>query len=196
MSAGGTAPQRAHAIDLILAEERRPLKRVEYDRLVTLGVFEDERIELLYGVLVTMSPKTPAHTSPISQLGTILVSALAARAIVRVQSPYCAADESEPEPDLAVVPEKSYKAAHPERAYLVVEVAVSSAKKDRVVKGPLYARSGVEEYWLVDVTNETVEVYRDPSLEGFATMTRFGLADTLTVAAFADVTVSVAAIFA
>lgn len=196
MSAGGTASQRAHAIDLILAEERRPLKRVEYDRLVTLGVFEDERIELLYGVLVTMSPKTPAHTSPISQLGTILVSALAARAIVRVQSPYCAADESEPEPDLAVVPEKSYKAAHPERAYLVVEVAVSSAKKDRMVKGPLYARSGVEEYWLVDVTNETVEVYRDPSPEGFATMTRFGVADTLTVAAFADVTVSVAAIFA
>lgn len=196
MSAGGTASQRAHAIDLILAEERRPLKRVEYDRLVTLGVFEDERIELLYGVLVTMSPKTPAHTSPISQLNRLLVRALLDRATVRVQSPYYAVDESEPEPDLAVVPEKSYKAAHPERAYLVVEVAVSSAKKDRMVKGPLYARSGVEEYWLVDVTNETVEVYRDPSPEGFATMTRFGVAGTLTVAAFADVTVSVAAIFA
>lgn len=196
MSAGGTASQRAHAIDLILAEERRPLKRVEYDRLVTLGVFEDERIELLYGVLVTMSPKTPAHTSPISQLNRLLVRALLDRATVRVQSPYYAVDESEPEPDLAVVPEKSYKAAHPERAYLVVEVAVSSAKKDRMVKGPLYARSGVDEYWLVDVTNETVEVYRDPSPEGFATMTRFGVAGTLTVAAFADVTVSVAAIFA
>lgn len=180
----------------ILDADLRPLKRAEYDRLVSLGAFEGERVELLYGRLVAMSPQDPKHTSPISQLNRLLVRALLDRATVRVQSPYYAVDESEPEPDLAVVPEKSYKAAHPERAYLVVEVAVSSAKKDRMVKGPLYARSGVEEYWLVDVTNETVEVYRDPSPEGFATMTRFGVADTLTVAAFADVTVSVAAIFA
>lgn len=180
----------------ILDADLRPLKRVEYDRLVSLGAFEGERIELLYGRLVAMSPQDPKHTSPISQLNRILTVALAVRAIVRVQSPYCAVDESEPEPDLAVVPDQSYKAAHPERAFLVVEVAVSSAKKDRVVKGPLYARSGVEEYWLVDVASETVEVYREPAAAGFASMTRFGLGDTLVLAAFPDVTVSVAAIFA
>jgi len=180
----------------ILEADHRPLKRAEYDRLVALGVFEGERLELLYGRLVAMSPQDPKHTSPISQLTMILAPALASRAIVRVQCPYYATDESEPEPDLAVVPARSYKAAHPERAYLVVEVAVSSAKKDRVVKGPLYARSGVDEYWLVDVTSETVEVYREPTEAGYATMTRFGLGDTLTIAAFPEVTVSVAAIFA
>lgn len=104
--------------DLLLPEKPRPLKREEYDRLVALGVFEGERVELLHGMLVAMSPQDPGHTSPIGQLTMILVPALQKRALIRVQSPIVAVNESEPEPDLAVVPIADYRRTHPDRAHL------------------------------------------------------------------------------
>jgi Uma2 family endonuclease len=180
---------------LILPEKPRPLKRSEYDRLVTMGAFEDERVELLYGTLVAMSPQDPGHTSPIGKLTMLLVPALVGRALVRVQSPLIASDESEPEPDLAIVPLADYRSAHPDRAYLVIEVSVSSAKKDRLVKAPLYARSGFAEYWLVDVAAGCIEVYRDPSADSYRLTTVHGPGETILVEAFADVAVRVDDVF-
>ncbi len=182
--------------DLLLPETPRPLKRVEYDRLVALGVFEDERVELLHGTLVAMSPQDPGHTGPIGVLNMLLVPALVGHALVRVQSPIVAADESEPEPDLAVVPLASYRAAHPDRAHLVIEVALSSTRKDRLIKAPLYARSGFTEYWLVDVNARVVEVYRDPVGARYGTVTTHGAGETLTLQAFPHVAVAVDALFA
>jgi Uma2 family endonuclease len=182
--------------DLLLPETPRPLKRVEYDRLVALGVFADERVELLYGTLVTMSPQDPGHTSPIGVLTMLLVPALIGQALVRVQSPLAAADESEPEPDLAVVPLGSYRTAHPDQAYLVIEVALSSTKKDRLVKAPLYARSGFTEYWLVDVTAGVVEVYRDPVGGLYRAVTTHGAGESVTLQAFPHVAIAVDALFA
>ena len=176
---------------LILPEKPRPLKRSEYDRLVAMGAFDEERVELLYGTLVAMSPQDPGHTSPIGKLTMLIVPAIVGRALVRVQSPLVAVDESEPEPDLAIVPLGDYRSAHPDRAYLVIEVAVSSAKKDRVVKAPLYARSGFAEYWLVDVTAGCVEVYREPGPDGYRVTTRHGAGETIHVAAFSDVAIRV-----
>src|ERR1700722_16936975 len=89
---------------LLLPERPRPLKRSEYDRLVAMGAFEDERVELLYGTLVAISPQDPGHRNPIGRVTRLLVPAVVGRPLVRVQSPYVAANESEPEPDLAVVP--------------------------------------------------------------------------------------------
>lgn len=180
---------------LIHPEMPRPLKRSEYDRLVAMGAFEDERVELLYGTLVAMSPQDPGHTSPIGQLTMLLVPALVGRALVRVQSPLIACDESEPEPDVAIVPLGDYRAAHPEGAHLVIEVALSSAKKDRLVKAPLYAVSGVTEYWLVDVKAGCIEVYRDPSAEGYRLTTVHGPGDTIQVEAFPDVAIRVDDVF-
>lgn len=180
---------------LILPEKPRPLKRSEYDRLVAMGAFDDERVELLYGTLVAMSPQDPGHTSPIGQLTMLLVPALVGRALVRVQSPLVAADESEPEPDLAIVPLGDYRSVHPDRAYLVIEVAVSSGKKDRVVKAPLYARSGFTEYWLVDVVAGRVEIYREPSADGYRVRTEHAPGETIRVNAFPDAAVAVDAIF-
>lgn len=180
---------------LIDPEKPRPLKRAEYDKLVAMGAFEDERVELLYGTLVAMSPQDPRHTTPIQQLTMLLVPALVGRAILRVQAPFAANDDSEPEPDLAVVPIGDYKAAHPERAYLVIEVALSSTKKDRLVKAPLYAQSGVGEYWLVDVTGSVIEVYRSPSPNGYASVTKHGAGDAIAIEAFGDVSVRVDDVF-
>lgn len=180
---------------LILPEQPRPLKRSEYDRLVAMGAFEDERVELLYGTLVAMSPQDPGHTSPIGQLTMLLVPALVGRALVRVQAPLVAADESEPEPDLAIVPIGDYRGAHPDCAHLVIEVAVSSAKKDRLVKAPLYCGSGFTEYWLVDVARGRIEVYRDPSPGGYRLTTDHGPGETIHIEAFPDVAVRVDDVF-
>ena len=180
---------------MLLPETPRPLKRSEYDRLVALGAFEDERVELLYGTLVAMSPQDPGHTGPIGVLTMLLVPALVGHALVRVQAPIVAADESEPEPDLAVVPLGSYRTAHPDRAHLIIEVALSSTKKDRLVKAPLYASSGFEEYWLVEVAAGVVEVYRDPVGGVYRAVTRHGAGETLTLQAFPSVAVPVDALF-
>ncbi len=180
---------------LISPERARPLKRAEYDRLVALGAFEDERIELLHGVLVDMSPNHPDHVSPIDRLTTLLVPALVGRAQVRIQSPIVAGDESEPEPDVAVVPLGDYRKEHPARALLVIEVAVTSLNKDRKVKAPLYASSGFAEYWIVDVPAQAVEVHRAADGARYASVTRYALGATLHPEAFPDVAVRVSEIF-
>lgn len=180
---------------LLAPEKPRALKRSEYDRLVALGVFEGERLELLDGVLVAMSPNHPEHASPIQALSQLLIPALSGRAIVRVQLPLLAAGESEPEPDLAVVPLGDYRHTHPDRVHCVIEVAQSSVLKDRTVKAALYAASGFPEYWLVNVAEGSVEVRRDPARAEYGTNRRFGLEDTVGLEAFPDVLVRVTDIF-
>jgi len=179
----------------ILPERPRPLRRVEYDRLVASGAFDDERIELLHGVLVDMSPNRPEHANPVERLTMSLAPALVGRALVRVQLPLIAGDESEPEPDVAVVPPGDYRHEHPARALLVVEVAVSSLSKDRNVKAPLYAASGFEEYWIVDVAGHAVEVYRGAGAAGYASVQILRPGDVARPAAFPDVEVEVDGLF-
>jgi Uma2 family endonuclease len=182
---------------LIQPERTRPLKRAEYDRLVELGAFDNERVELLRGTLVAMSPQDPEHTSPIGRLTMLLVPLFVGRALVRVQSPLVAADESEPEPDLAIVPLGDYRKAHPDRAQLVIEVAFSSSKKDRLVKAPLYAESGFPEYWLVDVQGGFIEVHREPTpRDGYRRVTRHGQGESVTALQFPDVAIRVDDVFA
>jgi Uma2 family endonuclease len=143
--------------ELIDPEVPRRIARSEFERMVALGFFANERVELLHGVIITMTPPNdPPHASPVQLLGEILILGLARRATVRIQLPLVATDDSEPEPDIAVVPRADYHEAHPDRAHLVVEVADSSLRKDRLIKGPLYAASGFEEYWVVNVAAKLV----------------------------------------
>ncbi len=169
----------------------RPLRRVEYDRLVDLGVFDGEPIELIQGRLVIVSPQGEPHAFCVTRLNKILVRALGDAAEVRPQQPLAASDVSEPEPDIAVVPAGDYLDAHPRTAHLVIEVSVSSLREDRQVKGPIYAAAGVTEYWIVDVGGQCIEVYSDPGTEGYAGVIRHGLHAVLTVPGFPDVTVRV-----
>jgi Uma2 family endonuclease len=178
----------------IAPERIRPLLRTEYDRLVESGAFESERLELLDGMLVTMTPQNAAHAHTVQRLAEILVLALRGHAIVRAQSPLALLDDSEPEPDIAVVPLGDYSATHPAEAYLVIEVAESSLRRDRLVKAPIYARAGVAEYWLVDLDGRSVEIYRDPKSAEFASMLRLGEHENLRPARFPDLEISIAAI--
>jgi Uma2 family endonuclease len=174
-----------------VSENVRPLRRVEYDKLVDLGVFEDERLELLEGALVYMSPIGPRHCSAVQKLNELLVTALAGRATVRPQLPLAASDLSEPEPDLLVAARDDYDMAHPSHAYLVIEVAESSLAKDRGIKQRIYAQNGVPEYWVVDVVARTIEVYSQPSSGAYARMVQYARGDSITLGAFPDVCIRV-----
>ena len=142
----------------------RRWKRVEYDKLVELGVFEGEPLELIGGQLIVAEPQHAYHASAISAAEYALRAVLPPGWIVRTQLPVSLDDESEPEPDLVVVPGRpaDYRHEHPARPALVVEVAESSLQFDRDQKGSLYARAGIEDYWIVNLVDRRVEVYRTP----------------------------------
>lgn len=153
----------------------RPLRRVEYELLVEQGVFgEDERIQLLDGELVVLSPQKAPHAGMVEALTERLVPALVGRARVRVQLPLVAGELSEPEPDLAVVPADEPRDRHPQRALLVIEVADSTLSLDLVRKARIYATAGVPAYWVIDVNADVVHVHSDPAPDGYATVTRRG----------------------
>jgi Uma2 family endonuclease len=180
---------------ILAGERQRPLRREEYDRLVEQGCFEDERVELLHGVLITMSPQGPRHATVIENLTMLLVPAVLGRARVRVQSPLAASDDSEPEPDLIVVAPGPRPHGHPHTALLVVEVAETSLAKDRQIKAGIYATCGVPEYWVVNLPEDCVEVHtgiETGSGHGaYSRHRRAGRGDTIALQAFPDITLSV-----
>jgi Uma2 family endonuclease len=142
----------------------RRWQRAEYDRLVDLGVFQGEPIELIGGQLVVAEPQGAYHASAITRVDYALRAVLPPGWIMRLQAPVSLDDESEPEPDLVIVPGRpgDYQDSHPSRPSLVVEVAESSVGFDRDQKGSLYARAGIADYWLVNLVDRVLEVYREP----------------------------------
>jgi Uma2 family endonuclease len=159
--------------------------------MVALGVLtEEDHTELLYGTLVEMSPQKPEHAYAVQRLNQLLTLKLAGRAQVYVQSPLAAGPDSEPEPDLMVLPPGDYAHHHPSRALLVVEVAESTIKKDRTIKGWLYCEAGVEEYWLVNLIDSVVEVHREIMKDAYSRVTHHGRGDFLRLKSFPDVEVS------
>jgi Uma2 family endonuclease len=139
--------------------------RVEYDRLIEVGILRTgERVELLGGQLCVSEPQNSPHATAVSLASEALRQAFPGLWHIRIQSPIALDQESEPEPDLAVVAgrPRDYLADHPARPALVVEVADSSLAVDREHKGSLYARARLPEYWIVNLVDRVVEVYREP----------------------------------
>lgn len=175
----------------ILATERvRLLKRSEYDRLVELGAFEDERLELLHGIIVAMSPQHAPHAWAVQCLTKLLVRALGDRGDVRVQLPFIASDDSEPEPDVAVVVLQDYSEEHPSKALLIIEVADESIHRDLEIKPAIYAASGVADYWVVDIQKRCVHVHRDPVGSHYGAIEQ--LRDSVSPLAFPDLAIRLA----
>jgi len=139
--------------------------RLEYDHLIELGVFRpEERLELLDGLLVVREPQGSRHAAAIRRVIAALRHALGSAWQIDSQLPIALDDDSEPEPDVSVVPlePSGYKDAHPSHAVLIVEIAESSYRTDREFKTGLYARAGILDYWIVDVPHDTLEVHREP----------------------------------
>jgi Uma2 family endonuclease len=164
---------------LVTPDRVRPLSRKEYDQLIELGYFEDEKIELLRGALVTMSPQKWPHASAVEWLNNALVRQLDPAYSVRPQLPFNADDWSEPEPDLAVVRADPARRAHPSEVLLLIEVAESSLRKDRVLKRMIYAEAKVPEYWIVDVKALTITVHTVPRGETYASIVTLRDGDVL-----------------
>jgi Uma2 family endonuclease len=141
------------------------ITRERYWQLVADGTIgPDDRVELLEGVIVAMSPQNPPHAFVMQQLPRFLFAALAPELSIRVQLPLEVGACSTPEPDVAVVRGRAeqYATAHPTTAVLVIEVADSTLSQDRLTKGPLYAAGGIPEYWIVNLRDACIEVYRSP----------------------------------
>lgn len=176
------------------AEVIRPLRRVEYDRLVALGVFQDERVELLDGALYAMSPIGTPHNFAVQELTELLILALHGRAKVRPQMSFAASELSEPEPDLTITPLVSWKHEQANQAHVIIEVAETSLAIDRGRKSRLYASSGVPEYWIVNLPERCIEVYTQPHGNAYAHVDRYEPGQSLRLGAFPDVEVPVSAV--
>jgi Uma2 family endonuclease len=162
-----------------------------------LGFFqEDERVELIDGMLVRMPPIGPPHASVVDRLNELLLLALVGRARVRIQHPFAADDYSEPQPDVLVAPLADYTKDHPQEALLVIEVSDSSLAYDRKTKGKLYAEASIPEYWIVDIKARRVEVRTSPTVDGYARTESFDELATMSPSRFPDVTIRVADLFA
>lgn len=159
--------------------------------MVELGLFQDERVELIDGVVLRMSPESAPHGSTIQRLTQILVLALHPRAAVRVQSAFAASDGSEPEPDIAVVPARDYDDGHPSEAHLLIEVADTSLLKDRGVKASLYAQSGVSEYWVVNLPDKLIEVHTEVVQGAYTRVTPYHRGQTIRLQQFPDIEIGV-----
>ena len=149
----------------------RRFTRAEYDRLIELGIFQPgEEIELIGGELIVAEPQGAAHYTAIVKSTRALQAAFGPGWYVRAEGPIGLDDDSEPEPDVAVVPGEpdDYSRAHPSRPVLTLEVAESSLANDRGRKGSLYARAGLADYWVLNLIERVAEVYRDPVVDATA----------------------------
>ncbi|MEI9937717.1 MAG: Uma2 family endonuclease [Pseudomonadota bacterium] len=173
------------------AEVIRPLRRVEYDQLVALGVFQDERIELLDGALYEMSPIGIPHNFAVQELTELLILALHGRAKVRPQMSFAASELSEPEPDLVITPLIRWDTEQANQAYLIIEVAESSLAIDRGRKLRLYASCGVPEYWIVNLPERCIEVYTALGGNAYAHVEKYAPGQAIRLGAFSDVEVRV-----
>lgn len=152
--------------------------------MIRIGVFQPgEPLELLGGELVVAEPQGSRHYTAIGLIEAALRVALGPGWTVRAQGPIALDDESEPEPDVALVPGgwRDYADDHPARPVLVVEVAESSLRLDRRHKGGLYARAGMADYWILNLVDGVLEVYREPVTDAaapfgwrYATLERLG----------------------
>lgn len=171
----------------------------EYFRMAETGILKrGQRVELIQGEIVDMTPVGRRHMASVDRLNRDFVPALGDRAIVRVQGSLRLHDFSQPEPDLAVLrPRDDFYAgedAGPADALLVIEVADTSEHYDRAVKVPLYARAGIPEVWLVDLVAMNVTIYRAPAPDGYAQTMVVSGDDALSPLAFPDLSLTAARI--
>jgi Uma2 family endonuclease len=200
---GSTASARLDAhdqhekMDAPMTALRWRFSVAEYHQMIAAGLFgEDDRLELLGGDLVMMSPIESKHAATVKRLNRILNHLLYERALIGVQDPLQLDEQSEPQPDLMVLDsrEDDYATAPPTpgEARLVIEVSDTSADYDRDVKMHAYARAGIREAWLIELTTGWIEIYREPSPAGYKLLRKALPGETVSPLAFPDLALAVA----
>ena len=168
----------------------------EYHLMGDAGIFgNNERVELIEGEIIEMAAIGKRHAARVDRLARLFSRIPESLVIFRVQNPICLDDKSEPQPDIALVQPRAdfYEESLPnsEDILLLVEVSDSTIDYDRDVKVPNYARSGIQEVWLWDLEVNCLEVYRDPTANGYSSMQQFAGGEMVSPLAFPDFEVSV-----
>lgn len=171
----------------------------EWHRMGEAGIFPPEaRLELIDGEILTMAPIGFNHAGHVNRLARLFILTLTENALIRIQSPLQLCDISEPEPDLALAaPDANeYTTRHPTAAdtLLVVEVSDTTLRFDRSQKLRLYATHNIPEYWIVNLIDNCLEVYRQPQDGDYLQKTVLGITDSLNLVALPEVRIEVAAI--
>jgi Uma2 family endonuclease len=185
----------------VLAERPKRLFTVdEYHRMAKAGIFgPEERVELIDGEIIHMSPIGPRHAGCVINVNRILLTHLGDRAVISPQNPVVIRPRSEPQPDMLVLRPRdvSYSRAHPtpEDVLLAIEVGDTTVRFDRIVKARLYARARIREYWLIDAGRETVDVFRAPEGDAYTSFTTYGQGTSLAPLAFPDLVIAVDELF-
>jgi Uma2 family endonuclease len=180
----------ARLIDL---ERVVKLRRAVFEEMIERGLFhEDDRLQLLDGLLVLTRPQGDAHAREIVKLTNVLARRIGDRADIAPQVPFRAGDYSRPEPDLALWPPAEDGAPPPERPLLVIEVAVSSLRDDRLVMAPIYATAGVPEYWIVNLVDSVIERHTEPQGERYTRIEPLRPGQVVRLIALPDVDIPVA----
>ncbi len=175
---------------------RRTVTVEDYHRMGEAGIFhEDERIELIDGEIIKMTPIGSRHASCVKRLNQFFTVQLKERALVSVQDPIQLDEHSEPQPDIALLhPERSaYMHHHPTagEVYLIIEVSDTSSSFERDIKLQLYAKAGIPEVWLVDLLSGCIEIYQEPSPFGFGLIRKKRGSDVISPSCFPDISVAV-----
>lgn len=143
----------------------------DYHKIIESGVLEGKSVELLQGEIVTMSPEKPIHSSRIDTVADYLRDLFRGKAKVR-EAHLVTLDNSEPEPDIAIVRPQAdnYALRHPypQDIYLLIEVSNNSLSKDLEQKSVVYAQNGIFEYWVIDLPHNTLWVFTQPEQNGYA----------------------------
>ncbi|NJK68220.1 MAG: Uma2 family endonuclease [Oscillatoriales cyanobacterium RU_3_3] len=176
--------------------QRRLFTVKEYHLMAESGVFRDnERVELIAGEIIQMAAIGRRHAARVDRLAEFFYDRLRRLAIIRVQNPICLDDLSEPQPDIALVQRRPdfYEESLPNSGdiLLLVEVSDSTVDFDRTVKVPNYAQSGIQEVWLWDLEANCLEVYRNPTANGYSSMQKLERGASISSLAFPEFEVSI-----
>ncbi len=191
-------------INTEIEQELEPQMRLwsiaDYHQMIEAGILdEDDRVELLEGKIVCMSPQRPFHAASVQRSSRLLFNLLSDRAEIRVQLPVILGNDSEPEPDLAVVRFDNYEYSfrHPEvlDIYLLIEVADSTIAKDRKQKARIYAKNQVLEYWILDLQKRQVYVFRQPEENIYREELILSSNDSIAMQAFPNEAIALDAMF-
>jgi Uma2 family endonuclease len=163
----------------------------DYERMIEVGIFaEDDRVELLGGEIIAMSPIGHQHVQAVNVLGHLLYAAAGTDLTVSIQNPIQLGPHDEPQPDLAVLRGVGQGLANASEVLLIIEVADSSRESDRTLKLPRYAAAGIPEAWLIDLGAETVERHTEPR-DGYYRFAAFAMrGDTLASTVLPALTIS------
>ena len=175
---------------------RRKFTVEQYHKMSESGIFEeDDRVELIRGEIIEMSPIGTKHAGCVNRLVRLFSRIMGERVIIAPQNPVILNNNSEPQPDVALLKPRDdfYENAHPqpEDVLLLIEVSDSTVKYDREEKIPLYAQAKIIEVWLVDMNEESVEVFREPKQDEYEDIKKFMRGESLEIQMFPDVNITV-----